>query len=140
MHTCPHIKWDMTIVDGSSRSHLNRDIWIIMLLSRKSCTLTINYIFWSSGNCLIQQLVSELTTSIFSGTIVHRTIVANCKIVTWCKLSGLNHNEKEIVANNINYLWRPSKPSYKEIIKINEDNLNIYLKKTLKMRRRELLT
>jgi len=89
---------------------------------------------------LIQQLVSELTTSIFSGTIVHRTIVANCKIVTWCKLSGLNHNEKEIVANNINYLWRPSKPSYKEIIKINEDNLNIYLKKTLKMRRRELLT
>jgi len=44
---------------GWAESQSNCGAWAATLLSRKSCSLTNGYNFWPSGECSIQQLVSE---------------------------------------------------------------------------------
>jgi len=39
-----------------ARSQLNRGAWTVILLSKKSCALTIGYSFWSSGTHSIQTI------------------------------------------------------------------------------------
>jgi len=41
------------------KSHLNRGTWVITLLNRNNCVMTMSYRFWPSDKHSIQHLVLE---------------------------------------------------------------------------------
>jgi len=79
----------------SRSSQLNCGTWVVMLLSGKSCALTVGYNFWPSDKHLIQQLISESSYELNPkwGNYLGGDF-AGCTIVLWHRLGGSSHNQK----------------------------------------------